>query len=70
ADSRPTLGAIKCPTLMIVGEHDQLTPPTHAEEIVKGIKGAKLVTLARSGHMSPMEKPEEVTKLLVDFFAG
>src|ERR1700682_30210 len=70
ADSRPMLGAIACPTLMIVGEHDQLTPPTHAEEIVKGIKGAKLVTLARSGHMSPMEKPEEVTKLLVDFFAG
>jgi pimeloyl-ACP methyl ester carboxylesterase len=70
ADSRPTLGSIPCPTLMIVGEHDMLTPPAHAEEIAKGIPGAKLVTLAGSGHMSPMEKPEEVTKLLVDFFAG
>jgi pimeloyl-ACP methyl ester carboxylesterase len=70
ADSRPTLGAIACPTLMVVGEHDQLTPLTHAEEIAKGIPGAKLVTLAGSGHMSPMEKPEEVSKLLVDFFAG
>jgi pimeloyl-ACP methyl ester carboxylesterase len=70
ADSRPTLGAIVCPTLMVVGEHDQLTPPAHAEEIAKGIPGAKLVTLAGSGHMSPMEKPEEVTKLLVDFFTG
>jgi pimeloyl-ACP methyl ester carboxylesterase len=70
ADSRPLLGAIKCPMLMVVGEHDQLTPPAHAEEIAKGIPGARLVTLAGSGHMSPMEKPEEVTKLLVDFFAG
>jgi pimeloyl-ACP methyl ester carboxylesterase len=70
ADSRPSLGAIKCPTLMAVGEHDQLTPPAHAEEIAQGIPGAKLVTLAGSGHMSPMEKPEEVTRLLVDFFAG
>ena len=70
ADSRSTLSAIKCPTLMIVGASDQLTPPAHAEEIAKGIPGARLVTLAGSGHMSPMEKPEEVTKLLVDFFTG
>ena len=42
----------------------------HAEEITQGIPGAKLVTLAGCGHMSPMEKPEEVTRLLVDFFAG
>ncbi len=70
ADSRPTLGTIKCPTLMIVGASDQLTPPAHAEEITQGIPGAKLVTLAGCGHMSPMEKPEEVSKLLVDFLAG
>jgi pimeloyl-ACP methyl ester carboxylesterase len=70
ADSRPTLSTIACPTLMIVGASDQLTPPAHAEEIAQGIPGAKLVKLAGCGHMSPMEKPEEVTKLLVDFFAG
>lgn len=70
ADSRPGLGAIKCPTLIIVGASDQLTPPAHAEEIAQGIPGAKLVKLAGCGHMSPMEKPEEVTKLLVEFFAG
>jgi pimeloyl-ACP methyl ester carboxylesterase len=70
ADSRPLLGGIKCPVLMAVGASDQLTPPAHAEEIAKGIPGAKLVTLAGSGHMSPMDKPEQVTRLLVDFFAG
>ena len=70
ADSRPLLGAIKISTLMVVGDSDQLTPPAHAEEIANGIADAKLVTLAGTGHMSPMEKPDEVTKLLVDFFAG
>ena len=70
ADQRPSLGAIRCPTLMIVGDSDQLTPPAHAEEIAKGIAGAKFVKLAGCGHMSTMEKPEEVSKLLVDFFAG
>jgi pimeloyl-ACP methyl ester carboxylesterase len=49
---------------------DQLTPPAHAEEIAKGIPGAKLVTLAGCGHMSTMEKPEEVTRLVFDFFAS
>ena len=70
ADSRPLLGAIKISTLMVVGDSDQLTPPAHAEEIANGIADAKLVTLAGTGHMSPMEKPDEVTKLLADFFAG
>ncbi|HLL28706.1 MAG TPA: alpha/beta fold hydrolase [Xanthobacteraceae bacterium] len=70
ADSRPSLGAIECPALMIVGSSDQLTPPAHAEEIAKGIPSAKLVVLSGCGHMSTMEKPEDVARLLVDFFAG
>ena len=70
ADSRPMLGAITCPALVIVGASDQLTPPAHAEEIAKGIPGAKLVTLAGCGHMSTIEKPEEVTRLVFDFFAS
>jgi pimeloyl-ACP methyl ester carboxylesterase len=70
ADSRPSLAAIQCPALMICGESDQLTPPGHAEEIAKGIGGARLAMIAGCGHMSPMEKPEEVTRLVFDFFAS
>jgi len=70
ADSRPTLGAIACPALVIVGASDQLTPPAHAEEIAQGIRGAKFMTLAGCGHMSTMEKPEEVTRLVFNFFAS
>ena len=70
ADSRPLLSAIKCPTVMIVGDSDQLIPPAHAKEIADGISGARLETIANCGHMSTMEEPAKVTKLLVDFFAG
>jgi len=69
ADSRPLLGMIKCPTIMIVGDSDELTPPTDAKEIVAGIPGACLEVISGCGHMSTMEQSEQVTKLLVDFFS-
>ncbi len=63
-DSRPALGAIRCPALVLVGEADQLTPPEHAAEIAAGIAGSRLVTVSASGHMSALERPEEVTTAL------
>ncbi len=69
ADLRPLLGTIKCPTIMIVGDSDQLTPPAHAKEIVEGIPGACLEVISSCGHMSTMEQSQQITKLLVDFFA-
>jgi pimeloyl-ACP methyl ester carboxylesterase len=69
ADSRSLLASIAFPTLVIVGETDQLTPSSHAEEMAKNIADARLERLAGCGHMSTMEKPGEVTQLLVKFFA-
>ncbi len=64
ADSRPTLAKIKVPTLMVVGAEDAITPPELAHEIADGIKGAKLEVVEESGHLSPLEQPEAVNKLL------
>jgi pimeloyl-ACP methyl ester carboxylesterase len=64
-DSRPYLAAIRCPTLVLVGDSDQLTPPEAAEEMADGIKSARLVTVADCGHLSPLERPEAVTDALV-----
>ncbi len=50
-DSRPTLGTIRCPTLVVVGDGDLLTPPERAEEMAAGIAGARLVTVPDSGHL-------------------
>jgi 3-oxoadipate enol-lactonase len=56
-DSRPTLPTIDVPTLVVVGENDELTPPHEAAAIASGIAGAKLVTIPESGHLPPLERP-------------
>jgi pimeloyl-ACP methyl ester carboxylesterase len=65
ADSRPTLATIACPTLVLVGDADQPTPPPRSHEIAQGIQRATLVTIAQSGHMTAIERPAEVTAALV-----
>ena len=63
-DSRPTLAAIRCPTLVLVGDSDVLTPPERASEIAAGIAAAELVVVPRCGHLSPLECPQAVTDAL------
>lgn len=65
ADSRPLLPSIRCPTLVLVGAQDELTPPHLAEEMAAGIAGARLLQVPECGHMSTMEQPEAVTRELV-----
>jgi pimeloyl-ACP methyl ester carboxylesterase len=66
-DSLPDLAAIGCPTLVLVGEADQLTPPERAQEIAAGIRGAQLVVVPASGHLSTLEQPDRVNAALVDW---
>jgi pimeloyl-ACP methyl ester carboxylesterase len=66
-DSRPGLGAIRCPTLVLVGEGDEATPPELAREIAAGIPGSRLVVIPDSGHLSTLERPEAVTQALVEW---
>jgi pimeloyl-ACP methyl ester carboxylesterase len=67
ADSRPSLGAIACPTLVLVGEGDELTPPVLSQEIAAAIAGARLVVVADCGHLSTVERPQAVTQALVEW---
>lgn len=66
-DSRPGLAAIICPTLVLVGDDDQLTPPTLAHEMAAGIRRSRLVVVPECGHLSTLERPEAVTKALVEW---
>lgn len=66
-DSRPGFAAISCPTLVLVGDEDQLTPPALAREMAAGIPGAKLVVVPECGHLSTMERPQAVTHALLDW---
>ena len=66
-DSRSGLGAIKCPTLVLVGDSDEATPPELAREIAGAIGGARLEVIPDCGHLSTLEQPEKVTAALVDW---
>jgi pimeloyl-ACP methyl ester carboxylesterase len=66
-DSRPSLAGISCPTLVLVGEGDEATPPELAREIAAGIRRSRLVVVPDSGHLSTLEQPSAVTKALVEW---
>lgn len=63
-DSRSHLGAITCPTLVLCGRDDVLTPVVVHEELVAGIPGATLTVVEHCGHLSPIERPDEVSAAL------
>ena len=63
-DSRPSLAAIACPTLVLCGRQDQLTPLDLHQEIAAGVRGAQLVIIEECGHLSTMERPWEVSVAL------
>jgi pimeloyl-ACP methyl ester carboxylesterase len=69
-DSRPTLGNIRCPTLILVGDTDALTPPSLAEEMANGIAGARLVVVPQCGHLSTLERPAAVNAALAAWLEG
>lgn len=66
-DSRPDLPGIAVPTLVLVGDADQLTPPEVAREMAAAIPGARLVEVAKAGHLALIEQPEIVTAALLDW---
>lgn len=69
-DSRPGLGAIRCPTLVLVGDSDQSTPPELSREIAADIRGSRLVVVAECGHLSTMERPDAVNRALVEWMGS
>ncbi len=66
-DARPDLGDVACPTLVVCGDRDRLTPPELSEELAAGIRGARLVMIEGSGHLTTLEKPGAVNAALLEF---
>ncbi len=69
-DNRPLLPSIRCPTIVVVGREDALTPPELAREIADGIPGAKLEIIPDCGHLSTLEQPEAVNRALRAWLKG
>ncbi|MGL4291212.1 MAG: alpha/beta fold hydrolase [Phreatobacter sp.] len=68
-DYQPGLAAIDCPTLVLVGEGDAVTPPFMSEDMAEAIPGAALVVVPECGHLSTLERPEAVTAALEAWLA-
>ncbi|PCI44883.1 MAG: alpha/beta hydrolase, partial [Alphaproteobacteria bacterium] len=66
-DSRGGLGNIACPTLIICGQQDVMTPPKVHREMADLIPGAIYHQIANCGHLSSMERPDEVNQLMKNF---
>ena len=56
-DMTSALAEIGCPTLVIVGQDDVISPPAEMRAIAQAIPGAKFVEIPAAGHMSPLENP-------------
>jgi len=63
-DCRPLLASIRCPTLVVGGAQDQVTPPGLQSEIAIDIPDARLDILDPCGHLAPIEQPETVNRLM------
>ncbi len=70
ANSVPTLGTVSVPTLVIAGAEDTLTPLSDAEAMREGIRGSRLETVPRAGHLSNLENPEAYNRILGTFLDG
>jgi len=66
-DSRPHLPAIACPTLVVAGREDAIMPVELLEEIAQRIPDSRLAIIERCGHTPSLERPEELTDLLVSW---
>ena len=69
-DLRHALPRLTVPTIVIAGAEDRLTPPSHARRIAAELPQLRRLTvLPVTGHMTPLERPKEVTAALVELAA-
>ncbi|MFA6004452.1 MAG: alpha/beta fold hydrolase [Elusimicrobiota bacterium] len=69
-DTSAFLPQIKAPCLVMVGEHDRLTPPEYSRGLAAAIPGAELEVIPAAAHMSNLENPERFNARLLEFLGG
>lgn len=68
-DSTPLLRDITCPVLIIVGEEDRIVPVEEARAMAAKIKDARVEVINAAGHLTCLEAPEEVNKIMLKFLS-
>ena len=68
-DARAVFASIACPTLIGCGRQDAWSPLARHEQMQRLLPASRLVVIEDSGHMSPMEQPEAMTRALLQWLA-
>jgi pimeloyl-ACP methyl ester carboxylesterase len=63
-DSRPFLDQIQCPTLVLCGHEDVITPVEVHQELFSAIPNSSLTIIEECGHLSTLDRPQQVTDAL------
>jgi len=69
-DRSDTTSSVTAPVLVVVGEHDAITPKTETAAWAASIPGAQHTVVPGAGHVSPMENPAEFVRVLAQFWDG
>jgi len=68
--TKEQLGAIKVPTAIVLGDHDEAITRTHTEYMASAIPGAKLIILKDASHFAMLQDPAGYTRAVLDFLGG
>lgn len=66
-DSFETLSGLKVPLLIIVGDEDELSPPSDAEAMAQAVPEGKVEIIPKAGHLSAVEQPEAFNTAVIEF---
>lgn len=69
-DLRPVIDRITARTMVIAGSVDPATPPDHGRLIASTVPGARFELVTGASHLANVERPADVTALLLDHFGG
>jgi 3-oxoadipate enol-lactonase len=69
-DAGPFLPAVRCPSLVVAGEHDVLLPPALGREVAELIPGAHFEIMPDAAHFAPYQRPDAFAARVADFLAG
>jgi pimeloyl-ACP methyl ester carboxylesterase len=67
-DATHALASIRCPTLVLCGREDGLSASERQRQMAALIPRSKFVVIETCGHMAPMERPEETTSAMLEWF--
>ena len=66
-DLRPELGKVRVPVLVLVGEHDEATPPPMSRELAALLPNARLKIIDGCAHVPQLQAPEKFLEAIGDF---